>query len=943
MSSLAIYHLLFALVASASVSNTVSNVHVSMTANFNSVPLIFEIAEFVHDHHLSNKQYFEFVDAFIDYYHSQCTLNADDVEACPSQQRIYEWAIAAFGKHGIIGQTAIESLEFALSLHHYTPRTAMFEQLYQQSIDSMVERCELVVIQNGQRSPRILQIDGSDTSESIKEISDALNALKNESDNCTNCNWQIFKSHDHWIGSSCFEQMEADSNVLVVYYGDYLSHSFSAIFKYLSSLRTLCFVLRPISLKQSLTAFNLQGYGVELAIKNMEYSVIDDRNVQNVQLQVGTDGNVQRYAHESNDIFDETLNFLHSLLDSEALPNLSEMEEEQRKNFMNSIDIQATKALLVAFDHFDQNSNKFLSIFREFSSNIPRYVQILSHMKKESFLYLVPYLETMQRFQPEGLQTFSLNGINLAVADFDIFNFYNTLHKEAKFVDAIHEIMDDAPNNKLIRKLLATPIEISQSSKPKMGGGMMGMFGLSAKSNLKEEDVRIDMRESAFLKRYKSENEIAQKRKVITWMNNIERDKKYKNYYRDLQALKSFMAMQQIVPIQKNMYNAIAIFDPINFDSFSIFAAIQDGVAQGLPLHFGFILHPNLTQLDEHKRFISKRIMQCVVWLLNNSKSSSKQSSVFLNNLYSPIMEEVQRRREKQMEATMAQMQREENENAVVEDLGSDLLPTERDIEDAFLEFVVVDKSQKDQTKQSVLNDVYSVDISEYLQLTSAFLEDKGITSLLEPNEHGVVGCLLGLNGRIFPHISGVFSVYTLIGIMMEEQRSYLMSYSMGKISKRTNFNNFVYEKADVLPRFSRFLSWLNNKNLPKEIQTNDAESDKVSNDTLTVLHPKQLGNADEHIVDTMYWDTIFSASSDRDTHVITAWLVVDMQSVIGRFLLSSFSQINGKFVKYAADAKGDDGKEKIRPFGLRFGVLINSESDQISKECADVICIFCW
>ena len=504
-------------------------------------------------------------------------------------------------------------------------------------------------------------------------------------------------------------------------------------------------------------------------------------------------------------------------------------------------------------------------------------------------------------------------------------------------MDAIHEIMDDAPNNKLIRKLLATPIEISQSSKPKMGGGMMGMFGLSAKSNLKEEDVRIDMRESAFLKRYKSENEIAQKRKVITWMNNIERDKKYKNYYRDLQALKSFMAMQQIVPIQKNMYNAIAIFDPIDFDSFSIFAAIQDGVAQGLPLHFGFILHPNLTQLDEHKRFISKRIMQCVVWLLNNSKSSSKQSSVFLNNLYSPIIEEVQRRREKQMEATMAQMQREENENAVVEDLGADLLPTERDIEDAILEFVVVDKSRKDQTKQSVLNDVYSVDIFEYLQLTSAFLEDKGITSLLEPSEDGVVGCLLALNGRIFPHISGEFSVYTLIGIMMEEQRSYLMSYSMGKISKRTNFNNFVYEKADVLPRFSRFLSWLNNKNLPKEIQTNDAESDKVSNDTLTVLHPKQLGNADEHIVDTMYWDTIFSASTDSDTHVITAWLVVDMQSVIGRFLLSSFSQINGKFVKYAADAKGDDGKEKIRQFGLRFAVLINSESDQISKECEDV------
>merc|ERR1712228_792101 len=96
----------------------------------------FEIAEFFHDHQASNNLYFAFIDEFIEYYHSQC----DDVESCPSQQSIYEWTIASNSfatKHGI-GRTAMESLEFALSLHHYTPRTAMFEQLYEsQRIHSM--------------------------------------------------------------------------------------------------------------------------------------------------------------------------------------------------------------------------------------------------------------------------------------------------------------------------------------------------------------------------------------------------------------------------------------------------------------------------------------------------------------------------------------------------------------------------------------------------------------------------------------------------------------------------------------------------------------------------------------------------------------------------------------------------------------------------------------
>ncbi len=84
-------------------------------------------------------------------------------------------------------------------------------------------------------------------------------------------------------------------------------------------------------------------------------------------------------------------------------------------------------------------------------------------------------------------------------------------------------------------------------------------------SNLDEEDVQIDMRDREFIDRYnKNSDKTNKKLRVVSWINNIERDKRYANYYKDLKPLKSFLVMQQVVPIRKNMYNGIAIFDPVD-------------------------------------------------------------------------------------------------------------------------------------------------------------------------------------------------------------------------------------------------------------------------------------------------------------------------------------------------------------------------------------------
>ena len=316
--------------------NAVTDVHVSMTANFDTVPLVFEIAEFFHHSHSSqtnpNLLYFQYIDEFIGYYHN-------DKSSSPSQQDIYQWTLSTFSD--LIGTNAMQSLEMALSLHHYTPRMAMFEQLFQSMLTNSNPRHELVTIQTTNPSTNPLKVyidcnptksDGKCLADSLSKIEDAIRTIYDIGNSKTKTvispesdsnGFDIFKMHDHWIGDSCFNHSDSNS-ALVVYFGDYLSSTFKTIYSTLSAKgrnNDYCFVLKPISLKESHSEFTLQGYGVELAIKNMEYKVMDDRNIASVE--VGVDGEeitnskVDDMNHDTDEhhhqIHEEVIQFLDSM------------------------------------------------------------------------------------------------------------------------------------------------------------------------------------------------------------------------------------------------------------------------------------------------------------------------------------------------------------------------------------------------------------------------------------------------------------------------------------------------------------------------------------------------------------------------------------------------------------------------------------------------------
>lgn len=300
---------------SSSMDDNIQNIEVSMGANFASVPLLFEIAEFVHD----SKQpslYFDFIEELFD--------NTNNFK---TDEYIYNWTsmkskvIAnAFGTH------EISSLKISLSLHYYTPRLAMFEQLYMNDlpIDHQNQRLQFIQLNNKQ-NVLILDCNEINSNAIENEIKSAFLSEQNTND----CNWNIFQSFDHFFSvNSPLACSLSNCNNLLIFYADILSPNFNIVYEVIKRLilesndMPLCGILRPIDLKVDIRKqFNLQGYGVELAIKNLEYKVQDDRTITAIAVDNDAKQSVVKLEsnEENNKKYAEELQYyLQSLLDEES-------------------------------------------------------------------------------------------------------------------------------------------------------------------------------------------------------------------------------------------------------------------------------------------------------------------------------------------------------------------------------------------------------------------------------------------------------------------------------------------------------------------------------------------------------------------------------------------------------------------------------------------------
>ncbi len=222
--------------------------------------------------------------------------------------------------------------------------------------------------------------------------------------------------------------------------------------------------------------------------------------------------------------------------------------------------------------------------------------------------------------------------------------------------------------------------------------------------------------------------------------------------------------------------------------------------------------------------------------------------------------------------------------------LNMDYLPTDEVLVSAFSS--AVPKKAKDFDKAVAFNS------DEYLSLSESFILEKGLSQFMSPltsDELSLDGLLMSINGRIFSRIGSDLNPYQVLGILMSEQRTYVMDYMMSKIDEKTDFQSYIFEKPDVLPRFSSFLSWLSSASSVSSLQYIENSDDLPNPSSITVSHPKQVASVPlESIPYLGYLGKTLEIPPNSP--VLTAWLFVDPSSKMGRELVEAFSGLRTHF-----------------------------------------------
>ncbi|KAH8556358.1 UDP-glucose:glycoprotein glucosyltransferase-domain-containing protein [Umbelopsis sp. PMI_123] len=277
----------------------------------------------------------------------------------------------------------------------------------------------------------------------------------------------------------------------------------------------------------------LSGYGIELALKNTDYLVIDDRDVS---------------AKEEKSSFKQKLvNF-----GKQVEENLFGVEkitmEPLTAGQINDLGVKAAEFIL--------DSKDALSTLKLLSQDFPKYANSLTDIEvKQS---LIDEIASNQAFgvQP-GMNAMWLNGISLDADHIDPFSLLNSLKKERVLIQALINIgitPADAIN-------LLTH---SAFSTPKHG-------------NDQADDI-FDVRDDSV-----NEN-------LVIWWNDIENDEMYSDWPDDIFDLLKPTYPGQLRTIRKNIFNVLFTVDLSQPKwAATISGSVQDMVKKGYPIRFGVV------------------------------------------------------------------------------------------------------------------------------------------------------------------------------------------------------------------------------------------------------------------------------------------------------------------------------------------------------------------
>ncbi|KAG5548754.1 hypothetical protein RHGRI_014196 [Rhododendron griersonianum] len=256
---------------------------------------------------------------------------------------------------------------------------------------------------------------------------------------------------------------------------------------------------------------NLGGYGVELALKNMEYKAMDDSTIKK---------GVTLEDPHTEDLGQEVRGFIFSKI-LERKPELTS-EVMAFRDYLLSSTVSDTLDVWELRDLGHQTAQRIiqasdpLQSMQEVSQNFPSVVSSLSRMKLNESIK--EEIISNQRMIPPGKSLMALNGALLNIEDIDLYLLVDMVHREISLADQ-YQRLKIPPST--VRKLLST-LPPSESST-----------------------FRVDFRSTH-----------------VHYLNNLELDAMYKRWRSNINEILMPVFPGQLRYIRKNLFHAVFVLDP---------------------------------------------------------------------------------------------------------------------------------------------------------------------------------------------------------------------------------------------------------------------------------------------------------------------------------------------------------------------------------------------
>ncbi|KAK8564297.1 hypothetical protein V6N12_036423 [Hibiscus sabdariffa] len=441
------------------------NVQVAIRAKWSGTPLLLEAGELLSKE--SKYLFWEFIDGWL--HVAKTEGDSHSAKDC----------LGKILKHGssLLSESLASLFEFSLTLRSASPRLVLYRQFAEESLSSFLQSDD-----DGYSR----KVSGVDASEAMgtKKLDPLLVGVNLKSPR-GKCCWvdigaelffdvaklRSWLQGPNEIGDSFrqpelyeFDHVHFDSNLMspvAILYGALGTECFREFHLTLVQAAKegkVKYVVRPVlpsgcegevgpcGAVGAMDSLNLGGYGVELALKNMEYKAMDDSTIKK---------GVTLEDPHTEDLSQEVRGFIFSKI-LERKPDLTS-EIMAFRDYLLSSTISDTLEVWELKDLGHQTAQRIvqasdpLQSMQEINQNFPSVVSSLSRMKLNDSVK--DEIIANQRMIPPGKSLMALNGALINIEDTDLYLLIDLVHQELSLADQFSKLK--LPSS-TVRKLLST-------------------------------------------------------------------------------------------------------------------------------------------------------------------------------------------------------------------------------------------------------------------------------------------------------------------------------------------------------------------------------------------------------------------------------------------------------------------------------------------------------